>query len=330
MRHSPAIDLMMTLGLLVVLVAGSGCGGGMPVVPAGSTDTPTAPVEPVLTATQVAPSPTQTPSRTVIPTFTPRPTFTAARTPTRTRTPTETPEPLAPDPAPPGDVTGSITGESARPSGADEQLSYGGSPLSPGCGLVIRPGQSSAACNTTIPVWFALYFQDFNDGAISVRIQRPDGRLRPASPVQLRVRDGRAQWEWVLPIEDPPGDYTVIATQGALRSTAAIRVAAPDRPRLVVFPHTGPPGSTFGLYLAGFPANGNVKLHVYQQRVCSDRDALCGDYRTSLTVHTNARGRGYYTFNTRATDAERSYRLVADHPAYGSSRDPWANLALQR
>jgi hypothetical protein len=243
--------------------------------------------------------------------------------------------PAAPTPAAPGSVDGNVNGESSRPSGVAAQMESSGSPLTASCFTAdLLAGQTVTARDTEIPARLDLCFHGFADGKLEVQIRRPDGRLRPASPVVLPVAYKAATWNWVLPIDDEPGDYTVIATQGALRATATVRITPASTPNLVIWPKSGPPGAVFYFYLAGFPANQSIRLNVYRPVECdtssgiSSTNRTCWAYHTALAVRTGANGRGYYALTTRSTDPAQSYHIIADHPT--RSDDPWANFYVAK
>jgi hypothetical protein len=229
-----------------------------------------------------------------------------------------------------------LSGQQSLPSGVDEQLGFGGSPLETRCFTgTLRAGQSINANLNFIPALLDLCFSGFNNGLMQVRIRRPDGRLRPSSPVQLRVVNNEARWTWALPIDDPPGDYTVVATQGTLTATASLRVELLSRPNMLIVPDSGPPGTRFSIYLAGFPANRRIQIYAYHKAsisgCCPGSTCLimrCYSYRTTLSVLTNASGRGFYTLSTRTQDPERDYALVADHPT--RSDDARAEFSVKK
>ncbi len=228
----------------------------------------------------------------------------------------------APEPAPP-DSAG--TANNTRPQGLD-QFDASGAPYIPQCRGTLRPGQDMALVDQEMPARLALCFENFGAGFVQVQIARPDRTVRPARPAQVAISNGfGGPWEFVIPLQDPPGIYAVTATQGNLTAKGTFRLSAPTRPQVVMMPSQSTPGATFTVYLAGFPANKDVTLSIYRPAECPSSPEYryaykCWQYTTTFRTRTDAAGRKAVSIATRADYQTGEYELVAYYPGGTETR----------
>jgi hypothetical protein len=116
---------------------------------------------------------------------------------------------------------------------------------------------------------------------------------------------GMVAWGWIALPGEPLGVYVVSATQGPRRATGTFAVRAASRPRILVLPEVGSPGSIFRVYLAGFEPHRFVPLYLY-------RDST---YATELpSAAMNDRGEAIRDLRTEPDDPVASYLVRTGAP----------------
>ena len=121
-----------------------------------------------------------------------------------------------------------------------------------------------------------------------------------------------------------PGTYTLTASQtGAQAVTETVTVTEPQQQRVLVYPRRGDPGTTFDVYLGGFPRNQPAVLRVYrcdnQPRggnplACQDSDNRV--YVTSLPpIQVDGSGRAKVSLRSLPSDPKTEFALLSDDMA---------------
>jgi hypothetical protein len=193
------------------------------------------------------------------------------------------------------------------PDGVTAQLGFGGGGAGGSCfplqetKIVVRQQLQIAdeAYLTSICLTGLVPKQD-----IQVQVALPDGSMRRN---RLRAdRAGTALWEWNLLPGEPLGEYTITASQAALRLDSNFTVSAASQPKMLIIPPEGPPGTTFQIGLAGFQPGTRAMIPLYRHH------ARYSTYLTQLPIEINARGEGLYTLRTRPDDDAGTYDLILD------------------
>jgi hypothetical protein len=137
---------------------------------------------------------------------------------------------------------------------------------------------------------------------LEATVTLPTGVVRRFSTPSPSSSDG-GYWAWSSLPGDPVGTYSVTATQGSATATTTFQVVPPGGPRLsIVDPHSGRPGMTLQIILAGFIPNSTVPIDVYQPDPTAPSPQV--GYSRSFTVQVDGRGSATSSFTTRTTDGE--------------------------
>jgi hypothetical protein len=134
----------------------------------------------------------------------------------------------------------------------------------------------------------------------------------------LKVADLALGWKW--PPNEPadPADYTLNVTQAGRAASPDTLVqvtnAKDQKPKLLVFPRRGAPGTTFDVYLGGFPPGQPATLRLYRCEVqggCKDSDKRV--YVTSLPpIAVDGAGRAKMQLHSRSSDPKTEFALLSD------------------
>ena len=202
----------------------------------------------------------------------------------------------------------------------------GGSPLT--LLVTLKAGTSSNSGWTyQIPAKLRISLSGFKSGLVNIQLVRPDGTVRPAQPDQVRIGFGNEEWIYVIPLTDRPGTYTVRAAQGTVRGSITFRLSAPSSPNIVVDPSAAQSGATFTAYLAGFPANSRVLIHLSRRTGKCPSSGSLGSNRTcyryayvrSYSIRTDSRGQA--TSLLRLAGQTGTYQLKAVHSGGAEASD---------
>lgn len=138
--------------------------------------------------------------------------------------------------------------------------------------------------------------------AVDAMVTLPTGAVKQFRTLSPGLAEG-GYWVWSALPDDPLGTYSVLAVQGSRRLETSFRVVAPQGPRLsIVDPHTGRPGATFTVILAGFGPNAVVPVDLYQYGPSDGSGSATVIYARSFSVQVDGRGRATSSFTTRTTD----------------------------
>lgn len=190
------------------------------------------------------------------------------------------------------------------PGGVAAQFAVGSLGAAPGCRMAVEAGDEiRVAIGDRFTVCIT-YSAEPVDAAVEVT--RPDG----SSATPSLDSDG-SSFIWTVELGDPLGRYTVTAEQGSVRLAASFVVEVRRRPTMLdLAPLVGPPGTVFGVGLAGFPAHQQVQLDLYRF-VGRDGGASLYEFRTTLSsVGTDARGEARFRLPTRPDDPQGAYCIV--------------------
>jgi hypothetical protein len=169
-----------------------------------------------------------------------------------------------------------------------------------------------------IPARLEVCLEGFQAGTITVQLIRPDGMARPANPQTVTLMpDGKLSV--MVPLNDPPGTYTIIVTQGAVTGRGTVDLAQAIAPTIEIFPAAAPSGSVFTVYLTGLPPNKHILLDAYKRGDCPRQPSTgglttghpggwCYLYRRSFLVRTDNNGQSVASLTL--DDLEDQYVLA--------------------
>lgn len=211
--------------------------------------------------------------------------------------------------APAGDNPSSAVDQGKKKNpGVSSQMASRTSSNTNDCSAGINANENRNLANQSIPAVLSVCVSGFGPGTVYMQLIRPDGTVRPPQPQPM----SGAVWTFAIPLIDPPGRYTIRATQGNTVGTGTFTLVDVGT-NVAIAPFVGSRGSTFTVYVTGFPPNTSIDLDLYSTgRSCGD-NLVCDDYLRSYSVRTNARGQS--TSVVRLSDPEGVYRLEAIHPA---------------
>lgn len=199
-----------------------------------------------------------------------------------------------------------------------QQFSTSGGQLT-GCDTLFA-GESTVLHDwpSYIPARLDVCLEGFQAGTITVQMIRPDGMARPANPQTVTLMpDGKLSV--MVPLNDPPGSYTIIVTQGAVTGRGTVDLAQAIAPTIEIFPAAAPGGSVFTVYLTGLPPNEHILLDAYKRGDCPRQPSTgglttgnpggwCYVYRRSFSVNTD--GNGQSVASLTVDDLEDQYVLA--------------------
>jgi hypothetical protein len=211
--------------------------------------------------------------------------------------------------APAGDNPSSATDQGKKKNpGVSSQMASRTSSNTNDCNVQINAKENKNLTDRSIPAVLSVCVSGFGPGPVYMQLIRPDGAVRPPQPQPI----SGALWTFAVPLIDPPGRYTIRATQGNTVGTATFTLVDKGT-NIAIAPSVGSSGSTFTVYVTGFPPNTSIDLDLYSTgRACGD-ERVCDDYLRTYSVRTNARGQS--TSVVRLSDPDGVYRLEAVHPA---------------
>jgi hypothetical protein len=118
-------------------------------------------------------------------------------------------------------------------------------------------------CDALMGVTLGLTFEGFHPGEpLTVEIHRPDGlTIRRNVPP---TTGGSHLIDWTPMAGDLIGTYTVVARQGDRMGSWTLPVRRPPEPKVSVVPSIGAPGTTFTIFLTGFPPRSIVPIRLHR------------------------------------------------------------------
>jgi hypothetical protein len=190
---------------------------------------------------------------------------------------------------------------------------------SPSCYFLtgkLETGKENAALtNLKKPVLLCVGFVGFNTGRVDLKLVGPNNRI-----YLLDRALAENDWCYIIPLDYPIGAYHLMAKQKNLSATFIFKLKEATHPRMIVDTeiHTGRP---FNVYLAGFAANSQIPIYIYDEAQClslttgaTDTSGVCYDYITSYKVSTDAYGRGMYGLIIAPDLSSKSYEIHTTDP----------------
>ena len=208
----------------------------------------------------------------------------------------------------------SVSGSGAEPSpfqrrqtppgGVAEQFRIG-SLGATGCSLDVTVGQQNESTFEVGDEESICVYGFSVPGTVTLEVTKPDGSV---DHLQL---DSDGGVDYRIALGDVLGTYKVVARQGTTEATASFQVLSPRRPRAFTLPpYQGPPGTTFSVGLAGFPAQQQFQLDLYRF-LRREGSSSVWEYQAPLTVvRMNGRGEALFGLSTRPDDPVGSYCVV--------------------
>jgi hypothetical protein len=155
--------------------------------------------------------------------------------------------------------------------------------------------------------------EGFADVPIDLEAALPDGTLRRGSEHPENFQQGTNLYFWTLLPNDPTRTYIVTVIQGERRAQMTFDVAPASRPRFLVRPEIGIPGSGVRFDLVGYPPDSDILLYVYKlERAGNEWYFHLGT--TLPPAHTDSRGIATYTLPTQPDDEDGEYLIVTEPP----------------
>jgi hypothetical protein len=154
---------------------------------------------------------------------------------------------------------------------------------------------------------FASDFKGFRRGIVDLELYGP----KDFRTWNWQTRQGYLHF--VMPLSSPPGWYRLTATQGNLKAYYTFPVKEARGPNGAVDPYVQL-GQKFKIYLAGFPPNTWIPIHVYQMVTCPPGEGKHTCYRYYWSFRGKTNSLGYGTFRLTFYKEKGTYTICAKPP----------------